>query len=264
MMMKQPHDVSLVLRGQIARAITMASAAKPLHLVVRRKVPLSRQGEQLGHLDVLLRLSCRGSGDGDGDGDGVLVFEWPGRASDHSAVRMLGEWSDRCNNDTATSHYRGLELERKDVTICSEELEEFPGVHLKVRFPLAEIPNALFELLDLAARVGLAGALRTELEQWQGTEQETDQEPQSSQRPSVSTNGVTAMATNPEDQTKIETIVHNVAYDPKIHPHVNPNEEVRKSDGTVFRLVMKRVGGRPTRTWIHVGSRSASTRAADS
>lgn len=253
--MKQPHDVSLTLRGQIARATTMASAAEPLRLAVRRKCPLARQGERLGHLDVVLRLSCHGSG----DGDGVLVFEWPSRASDHSAVRVLGNWSESCGEATTFRH-RGLELECKEVTIGDEGSGGIPGVHLKVRFPLADIPNASFELLDLAARVGLSDAVRTELEQWQKRKQRPaeDPEPPAEERPETTT------TTTPEEQAKIDKIVHNAVFDPELHPHVNPNEEVCQSDGTAFRLVMKRVGGRPTRTWIHVGSRSASTRTAGS
>jgi hypothetical protein len=216
--MTLPHDVSLVLRSQIARATTLATPTEPVRLLARRRVPLTRDREQLGHLEVLLRLSCRG----EGEGDGVLVFEWPSGASEHSVVRMLESWSERCG-EAGTCHYRGLELERKD-----KRSGEAPGVHLKVKFPLSEIPNTLFELLDLAARVGFAEAVRAEIDL--------------SQKKPV----------GEEEQAKIDKIEHNAVFDAKIHPHVNPNEEVTASDGKVFRLVMKRVGSVRTRTWIHV------------
>lgn len=151
----------------------------------------------------------------------MIVFDWPSAASDHAVVRLLESWSLRCG-DAGMSHYKGLELERKD------RLDEVPGVHLKVKFPLSEIPNSVFELLDVAGRVGFAEVLRTEIDQ-------------SQQKP-----------IGEQEQAMIDKIVHNAAFDSKIHPHVNPNEEVRTSDGKVFRLVMKRVGGVRTRTWIHV------------
>ncbi len=268
--MKPQRDIGLDLRGQIARATTVASAAEPLRLVVTRTVPLTRQGEPLGYLDVLLRLSCHGSG----QGRGVLVFDWPTGVSSHSAIQMLERWNDRCG-ESATCKFGVLQLERRDAASGEVGSGDVHGVHLKVKFPLSEIPDALQELLDLAARAGLASAVHAEIERRQESRQEPGKEVGNAPRGHLR-NGVPAapkegagtplQTTTPgqnrvkvegQDQAKIERIVHNAVFDPKMHPHVNPNEEVCKSDGTTFRLVMKRMGGVPTRTWIHVRNGTA-------
>ncbi len=41
-------------------------------------------------------------------------------------------------------------------------------------------------------------------------------------------------------------------FDAKVHPRVNPNEQVSNSDGVTFRLIMKRQGGRHKRVWLRM------------
>ncbi|MHC4919040.1 MAG: hypothetical protein ACYTKC_05550, partial [Planctomycetota bacterium] len=109
--MKSPHDVALGFRDQLARTAKKVRARRPLRILVKREVPLMRETQQLGHLELLLRLSFRG----EGQGTGVLVFEWPDSAKDHSVVRMLQSWADRCGQ--AGTYQDGvLELECKRVT----------------------------------------------------------------------------------------------------------------------------------------------------
>ena len=79
-MMKSPHDVALGFRDQLARTAKKVQARRPLRILVKREVPLMRETQQLGHLELLLRRSFRG----EGQGTGVLVFEWPDSAKDHA------------------------------------------------------------------------------------------------------------------------------------------------------------------------------------
>ncbi|MHC4077057.1 MAG: hypothetical protein ACYST0_01305 [Planctomycetota bacterium] len=251
-MMKSPHDVALGFRDQLARTAKKVQARRPLRILVKREVPLMRETQQLGHLELLLRLSFRG----EGQGTGVLVFEWPDSAKDHSVVRMLQGWSDRCGQ-AGTCQDGVLELERKRVTL--------PGIHFKVEFPVTKVPGELLELFELAARTGLVTAARAEMERPQEpTAEEVTAEKVTAEGPTTNgptTNGPaeaphdharSTAANNGQDQAKVDAITHNAVFDPKVHPHVNPNQEVCTSKGVTFRLVMKRMGGRPTRVWVHV------------
>jgi len=235
-MMRSPHDVALAFCDQLSITAKKVRSDGPLRILVKREVPLVREAQQIGHLELLLRLSFRGKG----QGTGVLVFEWPSTAKDHSVVRMLQGWSDRCG-EAGTCQQGVLELERRSAAL--------PGVHLKVGFPASEIPEELLELFELAARTGLVDAARKEIER----------APEPAEVPRVSPRSTAA--NNGHDQAKVDAITHNAVFDPKVHPHVNPNEEVHNSNGVTFRLVMKRMGGRPTRAWLHVsGGANGATR----
>ncbi len=225
-MMTSPHDTALIFRDQIAATV---QARKPLRILVKREVPLMRQTQQLGHLEILLRLSFRG----DGQGTGVLVFEWPSSAEEHSVARMLGSWSARCG-EAGTCNHGVLELESRPATA--------QGIHFKVKFSAAEVPDEMLELLELAARTGLVDAARAEIGQ--------AREPAAGEP--VEAPAVEAAPIHGHDQARIDAITNKAVFDPKVHPRVNPNVEVSNSDGVRFRLIMKRLGGTHKRVWLRM------------
>ncbi len=233
-MMTSPHDTALAFRDQIAATAATVQARKPLRILVKAAVPLMSQTQPLGHLEMLLRLSFHG----DGQGTGVLVFEWPSTAAEHSAARMLGSWSARCGEDGTCKH-GVLELESRPATA--------QGTHFKVKFSAAEVPDEMLELLELAARTGLVDAARAEIEQAREPAAEEPVEAPAVQEPAVE-----AAPIHGHDQTRIDAIANKAVFDPKVHPRINPNEEVSNSDGVTFRLVMKRQGGRPKRVWLRM------------
>jgi hypothetical protein len=240
MMMKSTHETALSFRDQMAKTAKAVRASRPLRVLAKRKVTLMRQAQHLGHLELLLRLSFKG----EGQGTGVLVFEWPSSAEGHSVIRVLKNWSDRCG-EAGTCQHGVIELECRPTPL--------PGVHLKVGFPVAEAPE---ELLELAARTGLLDRARAEIERSpELTVEEPAKEPAEEPLPRVES----MAGTNGQDQSKIDAITHNALFDPKVHPHVNPNEEVCSSSGVMFRPVMKRMGGMRRRVWLHV---SNGTKAA--
>ena len=228
-MMTSPHDTALAFRDQIAATAATVQARKPLRILVKAAVPLMSQTQPLGHLEMLLRLSFHG----DGQGTGVLVFEWASTAAEHSVARMLGNWSARCGDDGTCKH-GVLELESRPATA--------QGIHFKVKFSAAEVPDEMLELLELAARTGLVDAARAEIEQ---AREPAAEEP-------VEAPTLEAAPIHSHDQARIDAITNKAVFDPKVHPRVNPNEEVSNSDGVTFRLVMKRQRGTPKRVWLRM------------
>lgn len=218
------------LRRQLVSAAQQLRPAEALRLLEKRAAPLTRQGENLGSLSVLLRLTFQA----DAPARGVLVFEWPNTAATHAIVAGLERWSGRFG-DRSNRHGK-LELARKPAP--SDENGE-PCTHLNIGFSLADLTEETDLLWDIVARVGLAGAVPRLIEA----------PPMQAAKPDL-------------PQVTMDAIAHNAVFDPAAHPRVGINDEVTNSAGITFRLITKRIDGQRCRVWIRVaGLASSVTRA---
>lgn len=276
------------LRQRLIRAAAELDTDSPVRLLAKRTAPLARAGEPVGTLEVLLRLTFRS----DAESRGVLVFEWPDTAFGHSAVAPLAGWVDRA---TMEDDLQGLLVSCRDAVI-GQDAQELPGQHLKVGFPLSDVPEELDGLLDLVCRLGLdkvvlrgidraveereaarAAALAEpepvpEPEPVVELEPELELEPEpevaAPTEPAIipAPEPVAEAAPEPEPTPSVadaraDAIQHNQVFDSKIHPALSVNDEITNSRGETYRLVQKRMGDRRRRVWTRVAN-NVSVRAA--
>jgi hypothetical protein len=231
-------------QGFCRRLASVASALEvgdTLRFLARRRAPLARSPETLGHLEVLLRFSCYGQG----RGLGILVFNWPTCASGHSVVTVLERWKDLCaERETYVNGDFSVEWR----SVPPDAVGSTPGIHLKIRFPVCHVPPMAHELMELASRVGIISAanaaLRRESDQPDREEKTPGEESRRAAELPVQKNGA--------DLVRIDRIESNVEFDAAVHPRVSVNEQVRNSRGEIYRLVVKRVHGNFRQVWIRI------------
>jgi len=278
--MKSRTNPASELRARLMRAADELQPDSPLRLLAKRAAPLTRGGESVGVLEVLLRLTFRRD-----EAHGVLVFEWPERASGHSAIAPLAGWVDQ---QTDPDELHGAEVSCSDVMIDNGADQEAAGKHLKVAFPLQDIPEDLLGLLGLAARIGVEKTLMQQIEKAKQDREAarieaelallepepTVEEPVVEEEPVIE---IEVEQPRPEPVVELEqpepeptsepatqapppsvadaradAIEHNQVFDSKIHPQIAVNDEVTNSDGVTFRLVQKRRGSGRRRVWTRV------------
>ncbi|MCA8973507.1 MAG: hypothetical protein KDC98_02245 [Planctomycetes bacterium] len=255
-------------RRALVATAAMARPAVPLHLLSGRRAPLIGSAGPLGHLDVLLRLSCHG----DGRGRGVLVFDWPTTAHGHSVVRLLEGFCARCD-DGGHGGDDGMQIECREDAI--EGGHGATTMHLKLHFAVTAIPDAMLELLALGCRIGLPRAVEVELGRYRqrlaAAAAAGDAAAGDAAAPALASSAAPASAASAPtadgvaaaasasprvahcEQDKIDRIVNHADFDGELHPHVDPNGEVTTSNGEVYRLVMRRTRVGQRRQWLRVG-----------
>ena len=250
--MKSRTTPAAELRARLMRAAAELELESPLRLLAKRAAPLSRGGEQLGVLRVLLRLTF----DRPATSRGVLVFEWPSTADQHSAVAPLTEW---VKGDRSAG---GVEVVCRDAVTGGDE-DPIAGTHLNVSFRLGELPEALHDLLALAAQVGVERPLLPPIERAERAREEAQraaeqpvavEEPEPVAEPVIAEPEIEPEAPRSVADARADAIVHNQTFDSTIHPSLAVNEEITNSGGITFRLVQKRVGGARRRVWTRVST----------